>query len=131
MSKQSIRFYKDHEVRAIWDEEQSKWWFSVLDVVGAINEQEDYQKNRNYWKYLKAKLKKEVNEVVSGTNQLKLTAPDDKKYNIDITNKRSDDKIIASCSVLPSVHSKCRLGESLGCGVRGSCPSRHTSWQWR
>ena len=48
MSKQSIRFYKDYEVRAIWDEEHSKWWFSVLDIVGAINEQDDYQKNRNY-----------------------------------------------------------------------------------
>lgn len=73
MSKQSIRFYKDHEVRAVWDEEQSKWWFSVLDIVGAINEQEDYRKNRNYWKYLKAKLKKKGNELVSATNQLKMS----------------------------------------------------------
>lgn len=72
MSKQSIRFYKDYEVRAIWDEEHSKWWFSVLDIVGAINEQDDYQKNRNYWKYLKTKLKKEQNEVVSTTNQLSI-----------------------------------------------------------
>ena len=76
MSKQSIRFYKDHEVRAIWDEEHSKWWFSVLDVVGAINEQDDYQKNRNYWKYLKSKLKKERSELVSDTIQLKLIASD-------------------------------------------------------
>lgn len=72
MSKQPIRFYKDYEVRAIWDEEHSKWWFSVLDIVGAINEQDDYQKNRNYWKYLKTKLKKEQNEVVSATNQLSI-----------------------------------------------------------
>ena len=72
MSKQSIRFYKDYEVRTIWDEEHSKWWFSVLDIVGAINEQDDYQKNRNYWKYLKTKLKKEQNEVVSATNQLSI-----------------------------------------------------------
>ena len=72
MGKQSIRFYKDYEVRAIWDEEHSKWWFSVLDIVGAINEQDDYQKNRNYWKYLKTKLKKEQNEVVSTTNQLSI-----------------------------------------------------------
>ena len=72
----SIRFYKDHKVRAIWDEEQNQWWFSVLDIVGAINEQDDHDKNRNYWKYLKAKLKKEQNEVVSDTTQLKLTAAD-------------------------------------------------------
>ena len=37
-SRQSIRFYKDHEVRAIWDEEQSKWWFSIVDIVAAITE---------------------------------------------------------------------------------------------
>ncbi len=84
MNKQSIRFYHDHEVRAIWDEERSKWWFSVLDVLGAINRQEDYQKTRNYWKYLKTKLKAENSEVVSATNQLRLTAPDGKKHLTDV-----------------------------------------------
>ena len=84
MSKQSIRFYHDHEVRAIWDEERSKWWFSVLDIVGAINGQQDYQKSRNYWKYLKTKLKALNNEVVSVTNQLRLTAPDGKKRLTDV-----------------------------------------------
>ena len=73
MSKQSIRFYHDHEVRAVWDEERYKWWFSVLDVLGAINGQQDYQKTRNYWKYLKTKLKAENSEVVSATNQFRLT----------------------------------------------------------
>ncbi|MCQ2282038.1 MAG: cell filamentation protein Fic, partial [Bacteroidales bacterium] len=79
MSKISFRFYKDHEVRAVWDEEENKWFFSVLDVLGAINEQDEYIKTRNYWKYLKTKLKKEQSEVVSATNQLKLLAPDGKK----------------------------------------------------
>ena len=82
--KTSIRFYNDREVRAVWDESQNKWWFSVLDVVGAINAQDDHVKNRNYWKYLKAKLKKEGNELVSVTTQLKLTAADGKKYNTDV-----------------------------------------------
>ena len=77
--KISIRFYNDREVRAIWDEEHSKWWFSVLDIIGVLNDQDDYQKNRNYWKYLKTKLKKENAELVSVTNQLKLTAPDGKQ----------------------------------------------------
>ena len=84
MSKISIRFYNDREVRAIWDEEKSKWWFSVLDVIGAINTQDDYQKTRNYWKYLKTKLKKDKDEVVSATNQLKLIAPDGKKRLTDV-----------------------------------------------
>lgn len=77
-TKISIRFFDDREVRAIWDEENNKWWFSVLDIVGVLNEQDDYAKVRNYWKYLKAKLKKEKNELVSATTQLKLRAPDDK-----------------------------------------------------
>ena len=84
MNKVSIRFYNDREVRAIWDEENAKWWFSVLDVIGALNNQDDYQKNRNYWKYLKTKLKKEENELVSVTNQLKLSARDGKKYKTDV-----------------------------------------------
>lgn len=79
MSKISIRFFNDREVRAVWDEENAKWWFSVLDVIGVLNEQNDYEKNRNYWKYLKAKLKKEGNQLGSVTTQFKLTAPDGKK----------------------------------------------------
>lgn len=78
LQKVSIRFFNDREVRAIWDDELQKWWFSVLDVVGVLNDQDNYNKNRNYWKYLKTKLKKEESEVVSVTNQLKLLAPDGK-----------------------------------------------------
>lgn len=70
--KKSIRFFNDREVRAVWDEEHSKWWFSVLDIIAAINEQDDYQKTRNYWKYLKTKLRKGNSQLVSATNQLKL-----------------------------------------------------------
>ena len=80
MTKISIRFFNDREVRAIWDEENSKWWYSVPDIIGVLNGQDDYTRNRNYWKYLKTKLKKEGNEVVSGTNQLKLLAPDGKMW---------------------------------------------------
>ena len=53
MSKISIRFYKDHKVRAIWDEEHSKWWFSAIDVIRAINDESDYVKAGNYWRWLK------------------------------------------------------------------------------
>ncbi|MGL4484768.1 MAG: protein adenylyltransferase Fic [Anaerovoracaceae bacterium] len=79
-NKISIRFFDDREVRAVWDDENSKWWFSVLDIVGVLRDEDDYEKNRNYWKYLKAKLKKEEPEVVSLTTQLKLRASDGKKY---------------------------------------------------
>jgi cell filamentation protein len=65
-------------VRAVWDEQNAKWWFSVLDIVAVLTQQEDYTKTRNYWKYLKAKLKKENSQVVSTTTQLKFLAPDGK-----------------------------------------------------
>jgi cell filamentation protein len=86
MSKEkiSIRFFDDREVRAVWDEQNDKWWFSVLDIVAVLNDQDDYTKTRNYWKYLKAKLKKENNELVSGTTQLKLLASDGKRYLTDM-----------------------------------------------
>jgi cell filamentation protein len=83
-NKISIRFFEDREVRAIWDDSQNKWWFSVLDIVAMLTNQDDYEKTRNYWKYLKAKLKKENNQVVSKTTQLKLLAQDGKKYLSDM-----------------------------------------------
>ena len=67
MSKKSIRFFNDREVRAVWDEEHSKWWFSATDIVRAINDEEDYKKCRNYWKYLKGKLSKDgIQLVING-----------------------------------------------------------------
>ena len=76
--KISIRFFDDREVRALWDEQNAKWWFSVLDIVAVLTNQDDYTKTRNYWKYLKAKLKKEESQVVSATTQFKFLAPDGK-----------------------------------------------------
>ena len=99
MTKISIRFYNDHEVRALWDEDNSKWWFSVLDIIGAINNQNDYQTNRNYWKYLKTKLKKENNELVSLTNQLKLVAPDGKRR---LTDVMDSDGVILLAKNIPN-----------------------------
>ncbi len=85
--KISVRFFNDREVRAAWDDERSKWWFSVLDIVSVLNEEDDYTKVRNYWKYLKYKLKKN-NKLVSTTNQLKLTANDGKKYKTDLLDSQ-------------------------------------------
>lgn len=79
--KYSIRFYKDQEVRAIWDEENSKWWFSVVDIVWIISWSEN---PRNYWKVLKNRLTKEWSEVVTNCNQLKMMAPDGKLRLTDV-----------------------------------------------
>lgn len=99
MSKVSIRFFDDREVRAIWDDEQSKWWFSVLDIVAVLTDQDDYTKTRNYWKYLKAKLKRENSEVVSATTQLKILTPDGKKR---LTDMLGYDGIIALGKTFPA-----------------------------
>ena len=77
--KISIRFFDDKEVRAIWDEENAKWWFNVVDVVAVLNEQDDYTKANNYWRWLKRKLIKETNQLVSATHGFKFVAPDGKK----------------------------------------------------
>lgn len=82
--KISIRFFDDREVRALWDEQNVKWWFSVLDIVAVLTNQSDYTKARNYWKYLKAKLKKEDIQLGSATTQLKLLAADGKRYLSDM-----------------------------------------------
>lgn len=98
-AKISIRFFYDREVRAVWDEENAKWCFSVLDIVGVLTNQNDYSKNRNYWKYLKAKLKKENSQVVSATTQLKFLAPDGKKRLSDMLDYQG---IIALGKEFPS-----------------------------
>ena len=97
--KTSIRFFDDREVRAIWDEENAKWWFSVLDFVSVLTDQNDYTKTRNYWKYFKAKLKKEKSQVVSATNQLKVIAPDGK---MRLTDMLDYNGIIALGKEFPS-----------------------------
>jgi len=97
--KTSIRLFDDREVRAIWDEENAKWWFSVLDIVSVLTDQNDYTKTRNYWKYFKAKLKKEKSQVVSATNQLKVIAPDGK---MRLTDMLDYNGIIALGKEFPS-----------------------------
>ena len=83
MSKKSIRFFNDREVRAVWDEEHSKWWFSATDIVRAINNEEDYVKAGNYGRWLKKKLNTEGVEVVSVTHDFKFEAPDGKQRAAD------------------------------------------------
>ena len=96
MIKKSIRFYKDHEVRAMWNEEQNTWWFSVVDVVGAIT---DSPNPRKYWSVLKTRLKKSGNELTTRCSQLKMTAADGKRYATDCF---AQNDIIQLVRVIPS-----------------------------
>jgi len=78
-----LKIFEDKNIRAKWDDEQEKWYFSVVDVVSVLTDN-DYQKSRNYWKWLKGKLNEEESELVSKTNQLKMKSTDGKFYNTDV-----------------------------------------------
>jgi cell filamentation protein len=79
-----IKLFESQHIRTQWDAEDEKWWFSVLDVLAVLTDQSDYKRVRNYWKWLKNKLIEEGSQLVSETNQLKLTARDGKKYLTDV-----------------------------------------------
>lgn len=87
--KRSIRFYGDWEVRAVWDEEDNKWWFSATDIVRAINNEIDYTKAGNYWRWLKRKLRQDNIELVSATHGFKFEAPDGKQRVADVLDSKA------------------------------------------
>lgn len=84
MEKVSIRFYNDREVRAVWSEEENKWFFSATDVIRAINDEADYVKAGNYWRWLKKKLASQGIQLVSDAHDFKFLAPDGKKRKADV-----------------------------------------------
>ena len=91
-----IQIFEKQPIRAVWNEEREKWWFSTIDVIAILTDQPDYTKARNYWKWLKNKLREEGSEMVSNTNQLKLTAPDGKKRLTDVADTEQVLRIIQS-----------------------------------
>ena len=99
-NNKSIRFYKDHEVRAVWDEERSSWWFSIVDICGAIT---DSPNPRKYWSVLKTRLKKSGNELTTRCSQLKMTAADGKR---NATDCFAEEDIIQLVRVIPSKRSE-------------------------
>jgi hypothetical protein len=97
--KNEMRIFEEHKVRAVWDENNEKWWFSVLDIIAVLSDQPDYKKVRNYWKWLKGKLKAEGSELVSNTNQLKMEAPDGK---MRLTDAADTEQILRLIQSIPS-----------------------------
>jgi hypothetical protein len=91
-----IKLFESQQVRAEWDVEAEKWWFSVLDIIAVLTDQPDYKKVRNYWKWLKNKLIAEGSQLVSVTNQLKLTAADGKKYLTDVADTEQILRLVQS-----------------------------------
>ena len=83
-TKKSIRFYNDRKVRAVWSDTDNTWYFSATDVVRAINDEDDYVKAGNYWRWLKKKLAADGLQLVSGTHDFKFEAPDGKMRKADV-----------------------------------------------
>ena len=81
--KQAIQLFEERKVRTVWDDEQEKWYFSIVDVCGVLT---DSPNPRNYWKVLKHRLVKEGNETVTNCNQLKLRAEDGKMRLTDVAD---------------------------------------------
>lgn len=71
-----IVLFENQPVRRIWSEKEEKWYFSVVDCIKVLINQQDYQLARNYWKVMKNRLKSEGSELVTKCNQLKLIADD-------------------------------------------------------
>lgn len=84
---ESLKLFEDKKVRTIWDSEQEKWYFSIVDVVGILVDSVDCQAARNYWKVLKNRLKKEGNETVTNCNRLKMRAVDGKMRMTDVAEQ--------------------------------------------
>lgn len=76
-------------VRAVWSDEENKWYFSATDVVRAINNEEDYVKAGNYWRWLKKKLTADGIQLVSDTHDFKFEAPDGKKRKADVLDNEA------------------------------------------
>ncbi len=91
----SIKLFENKRVRAAWNEDEEKWYFSVVDIVGALTDSE-YQQARNYWKWLKNKLNEEGSELVSNTNQLKMEASDGKMRLTDVADVEQIFRLIQS-----------------------------------
>ena len=88
--------FENKEIRSIWDSEKEDYYFSVVDVIGALTDT-DYEKSRNYWKWLKSNLDNEGSELVSKTNQLKMKSPkDNKNYLTDVLDTEGIFRLIES-----------------------------------
>lgn len=91
--KFAIKLFEEKKVRSVWDDEQGKWFFSVVDVIGVLTESE---RQRKYWSDLKAKLKKEGSELSEKIGQLKMQAEDGKNRVTDIADTEQIFRLIQS-----------------------------------
>lgn len=96
VKKNSIKLFGSDKIRAVWDDEQEKWYFSVVDVVAVLTESKDFQTARKYWNKLKQRLREEGFEPVTNCHQLKMPAADGKMRLTDVADTEQLLRIIQS-----------------------------------
>jgi hypothetical protein len=97
MTKETaIKLFEQKQVRSIWDDEEEKWYFSIIDIMVILTNQPNYQGARNYWKVLKNRLISEGNETVTNCNQLKMQAEDGKMRLTDVADTEQLFRLIQS-----------------------------------
>ena len=84
MTMQELKIFEEKQIRTVWNEEQEKWYFSIVDIVHVLTESKDYLTARKYWNKLKQRLLAEGNETVTNCHQLKMMAADGKQRNTDV-----------------------------------------------
>ncbi len=92
----AIQLFENRQVRTVWDAEQEKYYFSVVDIIHILTDSVDYQAARKYWKVLKGRLVKEGNESVTNCYQLKLPSSDGKSYKTDVADLQGIFRLIQS-----------------------------------
>ena len=98
MANDKVQLFEDQPIRTAWVPDEEEWYFSIVDVVGTLTEQIDYEKARKYWNKLKQRLKEEGSQLVTNCHQLKMTAQDGKKRMTDVANTEQLLRIIQSIS---------------------------------
>ena len=91
-----IRLFEEKKVRAVYDDVEEKWYFSIVDVCGVLTESKDPLTARKYWNKLKQRLKEEGNETVTNCHQLKLQAADGKMRKTDVADTEQLFRLIQS-----------------------------------
>ena len=93
--KAKIKLFEERQVRTVWDAENEKWWFSIVDIIAVLTES-DYQRARKYWNKLKQRMVEEGNQSVTNCHQLKLEASDGKKYLTDVADTEQVLRLVQS-----------------------------------
>lgn len=94
--KNSLAAFENYNIRRVYDENKEAWYFSIIDIIQVLTQQDDYQTARKYWNKLKERLKKEGSQSVTDCHQLKMEAADGKKYLTDVANAETLLRLIQS-----------------------------------